>query len=95
MELYTVIKQPLITEKATGLREKENTYVFKVDVRSDKDLIKQAVESLFKVKVVSVRTSVQRGKFRRFGRSVGFKSTWKKAMVQLQAGQKIDLFEGV
>lgn len=95
MDLYAVIQQPLLTEKMTGLRESENKYAFKVAAGADKLSIKQAVEGIFKVKVLSVHTLVQRGKMKRVGRTSARTPTWKKAIVQVQAGQKLEFFEGV
>lgn len=94
MEIYTIIKQPLTTEKGSTAKE-QNKYFFKVDVAADKPGIKRAVETLFKVKVTGVQTLIQRGKTKRHGRSTGRTSTWKKAIVKLQQGQKIEFFEGV
>lgn len=95
MDLYAVIKEPLLSEKSTMLKEKENKYLFKVDRVASKTLIKQAVEAIFKVTVRSVHTSIERGKLRRYGAHMGRKPTWKKAIVKLQEGQKLEFFEGV
>lgn len=87
------IKRPLITEKTNTLSEK-STYVFKVDRRSRKDQIKKEVEERFDVKVRNVRTLTyhKKGKRTRFG--VGKQKVWKKAIVRLQKGEKIKIFEG-
>jgi large subunit ribosomal protein L23 len=83
------------TERTTILREKNNEYVFEVDRRANKNVIKNAVESAFKVKVDSVRTMIMPGKIRRMGRYEGKTSIWKKALVRLKPGEKITIFENV
>lgn len=92
---YDVLKRPVITEKATDLRERENAVVFEVDAGATKAEIKQAVEKVFQVTVTGVRTAIVRGKNARVGRSVGRKSNWKKAYVSLKEGDQIAFFEGV
>lgn len=87
--LYQVIRRPLITEKALGVKETEETLVFEVTTSATKTEVKQAVEALFKVKVDTVRTSNFAGKERKRGRFSGYRSDWKKAYVRLQAGQKM------
>ncbi|HLF27934.1 MAG TPA: 50S ribosomal protein L23 [Anaerolineae bacterium] len=103
MHLHEVLKRPLITEKTTYLRDL-NQYAFEVDARANKNLVKQAVEEIFKVNVVTVRVINQPAKRRRYMRSrqIGKKAKqairhpgWKKAVVQLAANQRIELFEGV
>jgi len=94
-DLYGVIQRPIITEKSTIERELENIVTFGVDLRATKAEIKQAVEKLFDVKVLDVRTARFRGKTRRFGRDVGRKPQWKKARVKLRDGDSIEFFEGV
>jgi len=88
--IYDVIKRPLITEKATDLKEKYNQVVFEVDKRANKHLIKNAVESLFDVKVKEVRTMNFKGKTKRFGMKVGKRNDWKKAIVVLEKDQKLE-----
>jgi large subunit ribosomal protein L23 len=88
MNVYEVIRRPLITEKGHAKRETENTLCFEVHPEANKIQIKQAVETVFKVKVENVRTSNYVGKLRRRGRFTGYASDWKKAYVRLQAGQK-------
>ena len=91
---YGVILRPLITEKAqvlTGLGK----YAFEVDRRANKMQVKEAIEATFDVTVTGVNTSVMKGKARRFGRNVTKAPNWKKAIVTLAPGDKIDLFEGV
>lgn len=95
MDLRQIIQRPLITEKTTIEREFTNVVTFRVDVRANKMQIKEAVESLFDVKVVEVRTSRVRGKPRRQGRFQGYKPSWKKARVKLREGDNIEFFEGV
>jgi len=92
---YTVIAAPLITEKGTYVNEVGNQVVFQVRTDANKIEIKQAVEKLFKVKVVKVRTANILGKTRRVGRSMGNRPDWKKAYVTLGEGQRIDFFEQV
>ncbi|HOW16962.1 MAG TPA: 50S ribosomal protein L23 [bacterium] len=94
--LYEIIKRPLMTEKSTVAGEKQNAYVFEVVNDADKTEIKDAVEKLFEVKVKSVNTQVVHGKVKRVsGRYYGKRSKWKKAVVTLQEGHKIQLVEGV
>jgi large subunit ribosomal protein L23 len=95
MELYHVIKRPLITEKGMRNTEEHNTVVFHVDRRANKVLIKQAVEALFQVKVLEVNTLNVRGKKKRVRMKEGKKPDWKKAYVTLRAGDSITFFEGV
>ena len=82
-----VIRRPLITEKNTWLMER-GQYTFEVHRDANKIQIKQAVETVFKVKVAEVRTSNYLGKLRRRGKFTGYANDWKKAYVRLQAGQK-------
>jgi large subunit ribosomal protein L23 len=86
---YTVIRRPMITEKALGVKETENTLVFEVDAKASKTQVKQAVEALFKVKVSAVRTANMAGKERRRGKFAGYRPDWKKAYVRLRAGEKM------
>jgi large subunit ribosomal protein L23 len=87
--LYTVIRKPLITEKALTVKETEGTLVFEVAADATKTQVKQAVETLFKVKVSGVRTANFLGKERRRGKFTGFRPDWKKAYVRLKAGEKM------
>ncbi len=87
--LYTVIKRPLITEKGMGVKETQNTLVFEVALKATKTEVKQAVESLFKVKVNHVRTATVEGKERRRGKFAGYRPDWKKAYVRLSEGEKM------
>ena len=94
MDLHTIIKRPLVTEKSTSLME-ENKYCFVVDPRANKNQIKQAVEEIFKVKVIAVNTSNVLGKIKRQGRYSGRRPSWKRAIVTLEQGNRIEFFEGV
>ncbi len=87
--LYTVIRRPLITEKGMTVKEVQNTLVFEVALKATKTEVKQAVETLFKVKVDVVRTANFEGKVRRRGRFAGYRSDWKKAYVKLAEGEKM------
>ena len=95
MDLYKVIKAPLITEKGTVLKELHGQIVFKVDKRANKVEIRQAVETLFKTKVSDVKTMNMKGKTRRMGRNIGKRADWKKAIVRLAPGENIEFFEGM
>jgi large subunit ribosomal protein L23 len=92
---YQVVQRPLLTEKGTRLKEESNKYLFRVAKRANKVEIKQAIESLFKVTVVDVRTLPVRGKAKRLGRFQGKQADWKKAIATLKAGDSIELYEGV
>jgi large subunit ribosomal protein L23 len=92
---HDVIRRPLVTEKSTIGREEQNLVTFAVDPRATKHEIRRAVEQLFDVRVVAVRTMRMRGKTRRVGRFLGRKPAWKKAIVKLAPGQAIEFFEGV
>ncbi len=94
LHAYGVILRPLITEKAqsiTGLGK----YAFAVDRRANKLQVKEAVEATFDVKVKAVNTCMMKGKVRRYGRNATKQPDWKKAIVTLAPGDKIELFEGV
>jgi large subunit ribosomal protein L23 len=92
---HDVIRKPLVTEKSNIGREEQNLVTFAVDPRANKHEIRQAVEQLFQVKVVDVRTMRMPRKTRRVGRFAGRKTGWKKAIVKLAEGQAIEFFEGV
>ena len=94
MKHFEIIKGPIITEKLDKEREAHRHYAFLVDLKANKDEIKAAVQALFKVTVTDIRTSVHRGKIKRVGRTTGKRSNWKRAIVTLKEGDKIDLFEG-
>lgn len=94
MNTHDVIKGPVITEKLDHAREKFRQYSFIVDKKATKHDVAQAVEQLFKVTVEAVRTNIIRGKVKRIGRSMGKRPNFKKAIVTLKEGDKIELFEG-
>ena len=94
MHLYEVLRRPLITEKNTVLQA-EGKYAFEVAREANKLQIKQAVEKAFKVKVAAVNVMTVHGKKRRVGRREVMTSPWKKAVVTLKTGDKIEFFEGV
>jgi len=93
-EAQKIIRRPLITEKSTRQKEESRQYIFEVDPDANKIEIQSAVERLFKVKVIQVRTSKVLGKVKRLGRRQGKRTDWKKAIVTLQEGDRIDFFEG-
>ncbi len=95
MDIYQVIKEPHIAEKGSLQKELNNQITFKVDRRANKVEIRHAVETLFKTKVLHVRTMNMKGKKRRVGRNIGKKPDWKKAIVKLAPGENIEFFEGV
>jgi len=95
MDEYTIIRRPMITEKGTTLKEQSNQLVFEVALNSTKPEIKKAVEKLFKVTVLSVRTQNRDGKPKRLGRHMGRRRHWKKAVVTLKEGHRVEFFEGV
>ena len=95
MDLYQIIKRPLVTEKGTKQKEQSNQLAFEVDRRANKILVRNAIENIFKVKVVSVRVMNVKGKERRVGRNVGRRADWKKAIVRLAPGENIEFFEGI
>ena len=87
--LYDVIKRPIVTEKGVAKKDAERTLCFEVSAHANKTQIKNAVQTLFKIKVEDVRTSVTAGKLRRRGRFAGYRADWKKAYVRLKAGEKM------
>ena len=95
MNPYEVIKGPLITEKATIQKEQNNQLTFEVDRKANRVEIRHAVERIFNVRVVKVRTVQMKGKVKRMGRSLGKRRDWKKAVVTLAEGHNIEFFEGV
>jgi large subunit ribosomal protein L23 len=88
-----VVLRPLVTEKATTLKDDQNQVTFQVAMDANKVEVRQAVEAIFKVKVADVRTQVVFGKEKRMGRYLGRRPSWKKAVVKLGPGAKIELFE--
>ena len=93
-EAQKIIRRPLITEKSTRQKEEGRQYVFEVDRGANKVEIQLAVERLFKVKVLQVRTSNILGKVKRLGRRYGKRPDWKKAIITLKEGDRNDFFEG-
>jgi large subunit ribosomal protein L23 len=90
-----IIKRPLVlTEKGNALRERYNQYLFEVERTANKVQIRNAVETLFNVKVERVHTMIVRGRMRRMGRGSSKTQNWKKAIVFVKSGDKIDFFEG-
>lgn len=92
--LYDVLLAPLLTEKGTVLKEKDNKVMFRVAREANKIEIKRAVEEIFKVKVDRVTTMNCKGKTKRMGRYEGRRPDWKKAIVTLKEGEKLDFIEG-
>jgi large subunit ribosomal protein L23 len=95
MEAYHVIKRALITEKSAIAKDETNKYTLEVDTRANKIEIATAVEKLFKVKVLNVHVMNVAGKKKRVGKVVGRKRSWKKAIVTLLPGSRIEVYEGV
>jgi large subunit ribosomal protein L23 len=96
MHVYEVLRRPVVTEKSSRLGDESNQYVFEVDKRANKVLVKQAVEKAFNVTVVDVNVMIIRAKMGRFGRRIVIKNpAWKKAVVTLKPGERIAFFEGV
>ncbi len=94
MESYEVLRRPIVTEKST-MQAEQRVYTFEVDGRANKLQVKEAVEKAFGVEVVSVNIINVPGKPRRWGRHVSHTPSWKKAIVKLAEGQRIEFFEGV
>lgn len=92
---YDIIRGPLVTEKTTLQKELNNQVTLKVDKRANRVEIKKAVETAFNTKVKQVRTVQVKGKVKQRGRIIGKRKDWKKAIVTLMPGQRIDFFEGV
>jgi large subunit ribosomal protein L23 len=95
MDIYNVIKEPHVAEKGNLQKELFNQISFKVDKRANKVEIKKAVERLFKTKVLDIKTLNIKGKKRRVGRNMGKRPDWKKAIVRLAKGEKVEFFEGL
>ena len=93
--LYAVIRRPIITEKGNLQKELNNKVTFEVHPDANKKEIKAAVETIFKVRVLDVRSLNQRGKVKRIGRFFGKRRNWKKAIVTLGPNDQIEFFEGV
>jgi large subunit ribosomal protein L23 len=95
MDMYRIIRRSLVTEKSTIAKDENNKYVFEVDRGANKIQIGMAVEKVFKVKVLDVHVMNVRGKKKRVGKILGEKRSWKKAVVTLAPGSRIEIFEGV
>ena len=95
MDIYQVIEKPLVTEKGSDMLAQGNWVLFRVNPAANKIQIREAVQKIFDVKVLHVNTQIVRGKRKRFGKTMGHTKTWKKAMVQLKEGDRIEIFEGV
>lgn len=93
MDARDIIKGPIVTEKSMKLKDDFNKYTFKVDKKANKIQIKQAVEEIFKVKVLKVATINVLPKRKRVGQHVGYTPAYKKAICQIEKGQKIEAFE--
>ena len=94
MNIFDVLRAPIMSEKTLSLKEEANQFAFEVDQRANKIQIKESIEKSFKVSVLKVRTMNVRGKKKRLGRYQGLKSSWKKAIVTLKEGDTIEYFEG-
>jgi large subunit ribosomal protein L23 len=95
MTPYEILKRPVTTEKSTIQKEASNQLTFEVDRRANKVEIRRAMEQIFSVKVMDVRTMQMKGKAKRFGRTVGTRRNWKKAIITLAQGEHVEFFEGV
>jgi len=95
MNQYDIIKRPVITEKTNIQKEAFNQVSFEVDKRANRVEISRAIEKIFNVKVAKTRTVQVKGKIKRRGRILGKRKDWKKAVVTLMPGERIDFFEGV
>ncbi len=92
---YSIIRKPLITEKAAVFGADSNSVAFEVSPKANKVEIKKAIEKIFDVKVKSVKTLNYKGKIKRVGRFIGNRKAWKKAYILLEDGHTIDLIEGL
>ena len=95
MLVHDIIRRPLVTEKSSLQKESFNQYSFEVDQTANRMQIRDAVEEIFKVRVAEVRTMCIKGKVKRRGRFLGKRRDWKKAIVTLMPGERIEFFEGV
>jgi large subunit ribosomal protein L23 len=96
MNVYDIIKRPIVTEKSNILADLYGQYTFEVDRRANKKQVKEAVEQIFDVDVQKVRIVNVKAKWGRYGRrEVRRESAWKKAIVTLAPGQDLEIFEGV
>ena len=93
-DMHQVLKRPLLTEKTSEQKDYLNQVVFEVDIAANKIDIRRAVERLLAVKVLDVNTSIIRGKVKRLGRHMGRRPNWKKAVVTLAPGERVEFLEG-
>jgi large subunit ribosomal protein L23 len=92
---YDIIIRPVVTEKTNNQKEEANQVTFEVDRKANRIEVRRAIERIFNVRVAKVRTMQVRGKFKRRGRVLGKRRDWKKAIVTLRPGERIEFFEGV
>ncbi|MEN8688725.1 MAG: 50S ribosomal protein L23 [Desulfobacterales bacterium] len=92
---YDIIIRPVVTEKTNIQKEAANQVTFEVDRKANRIEVRRAIERIFNVRVTNVRTMQVRGKFKRRGRVLGKRRDWKKAIVTLRPGERIEFFEGV
>ena len=95
MDMYQVVVKPLVTEKGTMMLSEGNWVTFRVHPDANKIEVREAIQKIFNVSVLQVNTQIVRGKRKRFGKTMGQSKAWKKAMVRLKEGDKIEIFEGV
>ena len=95
MDIYQVVIKPLVTERGTMMLSEGNWVTFRVHPDANKIEVREAIQKIFSVSVLQVNTQIVRGKRRRFGKTMGQSKAWKKAMVRLKEGDKIEIFEGV
>ena len=95
MDMYQVVIKPLVTEKGTMMLSQGNWVTFRVHPDANKIEVREAIQKIFSVSVLQVNTQIVRGKRKRFGKTMGQSKAWKKAMVRLKEGDKIEIFEGV
>ncbi|MEI6258340.1 MAG: 50S ribosomal protein L23 [Deltaproteobacteria bacterium] len=95
MNYHAIIKRPIVSEKSTMQKEVSNQLSFEVDRKANRIEIKKAIQSLFSVQVDAVRTLQIKGKYKQRGRIIGKRRDWKKAIVTLKPGERIEFFEGI
>lgn len=95
MTPHDIIRRPIVTEKTSAQKEEKNQVTFEVDQGANRIEIRKAVETIFNVRVASVKTMHVKGKKKRRGRVMGKRRDWKKAIVKLMPGERIEFFEGV
>ncbi len=95
MNYHAIIKRPVVSEKSTMQKEVSNQLSFEVDRKANRIEIKKAIQSLFSVQVDAVRTLQIKGKYKKRGRIIGKRRDWKKAIVTLKPGERIEFFEGI